>query len=213
MSDSNSQQPFSNRIERLKQTLSAHYEEYKTLRAEYAQHLSFQHLALTLTFLFIGAILAGSPTIVDSNEQWLSWVYALASLVFLGISWTQLRYLEANVGIRNYIIQKLIPRAQQTLTYICDDSVLDKISVFAWEDEGIDFTYRREWWLFPIIGSRIFLPIVATIASLIAFIVLSKARGWLICSHYAAIAVLVCLIVYTMGATLAVLKDVRKCHK
>jgi len=210
MSDSNSQPLSNNRLERLKQTLSANYEEYKALRAEYALHLSSQHQAHTLTSILVGAVLTGSPTIVSSCEPWLSWVYILASFFFLVISWTQLRYLEANIGIRNYIILKLIPRIEQTLTYIHDDPVLEQPSVFAWEDEGIELTYRQELWLVPIIGSRILLPVAASITSLTAFIALLKVRGWFMCSSYVAITVVVGLIAYTMWATLTVLRNAQK---
>lgn len=107
-------------------------------------------------------------------------------------------------------ILKLIPRIEQTLTYIHDDPVLQQPSVFAWEDEGIELTYRRELWLVPIIGSRILLPVAASITSLTAFIAVSKVRGWFMCSRYVAITVVVALIVYTMCATLAVLRDAQK---
>jgi hypothetical protein len=205
-----------NRLERIKQTLSASYEEYKSLRAEYAQHISYQHQILTLTFVLAGAVLGASPALVNAKVPGVAWIYPLAALVFVGISWTQLRYLEANVGIRTYIILRLIPRIENLFKQLYDDPEFDNPSVFAWEYEGMKLTYRREWWLFPIIGSRIFLSLLASITSLVVFWAFSFSNYWLSPHHWlckycsVTIVILIALIVFTTWVTFKVLKDVRE---
>lgn len=200
--------------EDVKLRVSIHLEEYRSLRSEYSQHLTFQHQILTLTFGLAGALLAATPVLKRAAQDGLYWMYIIAALVFLAISWVQLRYLEANVAIRNYLILDLSKQIKADLglpSVLSGTPQLDKLhfEVFAWESRGMQSTYRQELWMFPIMGARLFMSILCSIVCFgygvyKEFNQFSTSIMVWICAGFVA-----CLIAFSILVTLRVLADVR----
>jgi len=86
-------------IESLKLEFNLRVEEYKNLRAESQQHILFQHQMMTTSFAGIAALVVGAKFIRDE----VPFLFIIASWVFFGLIWTQLRYARVVADIDRHI--------------------------------------------------------------------------------------------------------------
>jgi hypothetical protein len=84
-------------------------EEYRSLRAEYAQNSSILNGAFQVFYVGVGAFL----TLLDGkNDVLRPSVCVVVAFCFNTFGWTQLHYLRTNLSIIGYIVETLLPRLQ-----------------------------------------------------------------------------------------------------
>ena len=131
-----------NILEQIKLELNTRMEEYKALRAEIVTTLTAAYQTISLTLTAVGILVAGSPSILQWQKPTL---FAVASFVFYGLAWTQLRYEQAVFNMSNHIIDVVAPAIRQALKAVSpgDNPHLD--NVLSWELEGRKDNHSREW--------------------------------------------------------------------
>lgn len=163
-------------LEQIKLVLNARLEEYKALRAEIVATLTSAYNTTTLTLTGAGALIAGSPFILQYQKPVL---FLVASLVFYSIALTQLRYQQAVFNMSNHIIKVVAPAIRRDLKDVATSTIggdyLD--DVLSWESAGRSKNHSDEKKFYPVEFARYLIPLLAGIISALSYLFVTIQKG------------------------------------
>lgn len=198
----------SEKLEQTKLELSTRLEEYKAVRAEIVSTLTSAYQTNTLTFTAVGALIAGSPFILQWNPPYL---FVIASFVFYALAWAQLRYLVAVYSMSNHIITKVAPKIRKSLEKVSPDSTQDFGDVITWESQGRKYIHPIGKLLLPIEVARYGIPVLVAATSFLAYVLIVWQRSHKVSAvDWALIIVNVILLVYTVRVGTEIRANLRK---
>lgn len=171
------------RDEQLKIEHSTLLEEYKALKSEIVSNLNAARQVVNLTLTAIGALIAATPYIAQSDMEIL---FLVAPIFLYGLAWTQLRYIFLVLDMGTYLKERLIPRIRAVLEEMSPGKPPDHNSVsydhiMSWESPGKSpirlpsSTFLKVLFI-PIAGSNYGLPLLVAVVSAAAFVVLASSR-------------------------------------
>lgn len=151
--------------ELVKLEISLILEDYKSQIKSIETEIQNQQNVFSLIITAIGITIGASPFIFQYKVPLL---FGVTSLVFYGLSLTQLRYIWAVLAIDKYIINTIIPDIKNAINKF-DNEKEYEIDIFKWSNNGQNYAYTSKLWQFPIEAARYLIPVVAGICCCLAF--------------------------------------------
>jgi hypothetical protein len=167
--------------------LSVHLEEYRAKTSDLTAEVNALHQTFALTVTAIGFVLAAAPFVVQFQ---VAPVFAAASLVFYGLTLTQLRHSWTVLAVEDYIAQSLRPAIQEILTTISPQRKESTSSILLWSAYGSRSAYTSRWWQFPIEFARYLIPVGAGFFCCVAYWITPSPRNGFIDAGVALINIL-----------------------
>ncbi len=161
------------RMEQLRLKHATLMEEYRFLCGGISQHLGFSNQVFSLTVTIVGALLAGSPFIVEHRVPFL---FVVASWMFVAAVLTQLRFAIVVIGTHNHIVGVIAPEVVKLLRAIHPGPHDDYSAVLSWEREAPRAAYGPVWVTGWIILARYWVPLAAAVLSFVAYFYFGNAR-------------------------------------
>lgn len=181
-------------------------EEYKARRDEIRQTLDAAFATSNITLAGIAAVLSVSPFIYSSK---LTGIFAIFSVVFHAISWTQLRFILQVYNLSNYINEVIAPRMRVILKEL-PPSTSDNYSwILSWELHGRVLTHTNSLWTYPIEAARYGIPLLASIVSFFMFILTFNISGFISTINYLLLVGNSILAIYSVLAVFKVRAKLR----
>lgn len=185
-------------LEQVKLEVNCRLEEYKSLRAEIVATLTAAYNTTALTLTGAGVLVAGSPFIIANNKPPV--LFLAASLIFCGISLSQLRYQQAVFNMSEHIINVVSPAIRQALGTIAKASY-DQCSfdtMLSWEKSGRVKNHANEKKFYPLEMSRPLMPLLTASIAIIAYPLTVKAQQTeLTSADWIAIAITSSVLLYS----------------
>ena len=182
-------------------------EEYKARRNEIDKTLDAAFATSNITLAGIAAVLSVSPFIYSSK---LTGIYAIFSIVFLAISWTQLRFILQVYNLSDYINQVIAPRIRIILKEMPPPTSDTYSWILYWELHGRVITHSNDLWTFPIEAARYGIPLLAAFISFFMFILTINISGFITAINYILLignAILLLYSVFSVFKTRAKLRS------
>ncbi len=151
-------------------------EDYKARRDEIHQTLDSAFATSNISLAGIAAVLSVASFIYEAQ---LTGFFAIFSILFCAISWTQLRLIIQVFHLSNHIINVISPRLKTLLRRTDGKKKIDDYSwIFSWELNGRKVTHGTNFWFIPIEAARYGLPLLAAITSFFAFTLSINISGF-----------------------------------
>ena len=148
-------------------------EEYKARWNEINLSLDAAYSTSNITLVGVGAVLSISNYLYESE---FCGIFAIFSILFFAITWTQLRFIRQVFNLSNYINNVIAPQIRKNLKEkVGDENEL----LLSWETEGRKVTHSAKIWLFPIEAARYGIPLFAAVISFFAFFFNQDKSGFL----------------------------------
>ncbi len=160
--------------EQLKLELSTLLEEYRALKTEIVSNLDSARQVIALTLTAVGILITATPFIIQIQGII---IFLITPLLFLGLAWSQLRYiylvLDMGIYLRDVIVPNVHRLLKETHTQERDISY-----ILSWELPGKGPSRLRPTKLLnvmflPIAGANYGIPLLAAVLSICTFLFLS----------------------------------------
>lgn len=145
-------------------------EEFRNLKAEIFGNQNAARQVVSLGITAASVLVAAVPVVIEHDG---TVIFLLAPLVFLALSWVQLRYTLLTLEIGRYLRHSLFPRVRQTIAASTSLPVNHDVKVLEWEDHEASLLKNHGLLGLPIAGANFGILILAAVASAIGFVVVN----------------------------------------